>query len=156
MKCIKILLLMSLLTVGLISIAPRAEAANWVWVTSTNFVTVKIDASNCHWVNGTLSFWVSEHYIDSAERNKVISMFQDAAYEDGENVDFSNLRTIVYHLVMYEGKDGTLYYKILYMIWYDNNNYMIDSVDCSPSKFRVLAPDTINQETYKVAKKYAR
>ena len=119
MKRIKVLFLAALLTVGLISIAPRVEAANWVWAWSTDYATIQIDASTCRWINGTLSFWDSWYYIDSAGRNKRINELQNAACRDGENVDYSNLRKVISHRVMYQAKDGTLYYKTLHITWYD-------------------------------------
>lgn len=156
MKCIKILLLMSLLAVGLISIAPRAEAANWVWVTSTDCETIRVDANTCRWINGTLSFWDNWYYIDSAGRNKEIRRLQNAAYRNGENVDYSNLRKVISHMVMYQAKDGTLYYKTLHITWYDSKGYVIDSADGASDNFKVLLPDSIGEEEYHVAKRYAR
>ncbi len=156
MKRIKILFLATLLTVGLMGIAPRAEAANWVWVTSTDYATIKIDADSCRWINGILSFWDSWYYIDSAGRNKHINELQNTAYRDGENVDYSNLRKEISHMVMYQAKDGTLYYKTLHITWYDSKGYVIDSADISSSNFKVLAPDTIGEAEYHVAKRYAR
>ena len=156
MKRIKILFLAALLTVGLMGIAPRTEAANWVWVWSTDYTTVRVDANTCRWINGTLSFWDSWYYIDSAGRNKHINELQNAAYRDGENVDYSNLREAVCHMVMYQAKDGTLYYKTLHITWYDSKGYVINSADISSSNFKVLAPDTIGEAEYHVAKRYAR
>ena len=156
MKRIKILFLAALLTVGMMGIAPRTEAANWVWVWSTDYTTVRVDANTCRWINGTLSFWDSWYYIDSAGRNKHINELQNAAYRDGENVDYSNLREVVLHMVMYQAKDGTLYYKTLHVTWYDSKGYVINSADISSSNFKVLAPDTIGEAEYHVAKRYAR
>ena len=42
------------------------------------------------------------------------------------------------------------------LIWYDSKGYVIDSADISSSNFKVLAPDTIGEAEYHVAKKYAR
>lgn len=156
MKRIKVLFLAALLTVGMMGIAPRVEAANWVWVTSTDYATVRIDASTCRWINGTLSFWNSCYYIDSAGRNKEIRRLQNAAYKNGENVDYSNLRKVISHLVMYQAKDGTLYYKTLHITWYDSKGYVIDSADWSSDNFKVLPPDSIGEAEYHVAKRYAR
>ena len=156
MKRIKVLFLTALLTVGMMSIAPRTEAANWVWVTSTDCETIRVDANTCRWINGTLSFWDSWYYIDSAGRNKRINELQNAAYRDGENVDYSNLRKVISHRVMYQAKDGTLYYKTLHITWYDSKGYVINSADISSSNFKVLAPDTIGEAEYHVAKRYAR
>ena len=108
MKRIKVLFLAALLTVGLISITPRVEAANWVWAWSTDYATIQIDASTCRWINGTLSFWNSWYYIDSAGRNKYINELQNAAYRNGENVDYSNFRKIISHMVVYQAKDGCI------------------------------------------------
>lgn len=56
MKRIKVLFLAALLTVGMMGIAPRVEAANWVWVTSTEYATIKIDADSCRWVDDAIYF----------------------------------------------------------------------------------------------------
>lgn len=157
MKRIKVLFLAALLTVGLMGIAPRVEAANWVWVASTKFATIKIDASKCRWMNGKLYCWESWYYIDSKERNEEIATYQKLANIFKRNVDYSNFREMISHLVMYQGKDGTIYLNVLQEIAFDNDGHMIESVDMSSfSSYNAFAPGTIADKEYHVAKRYAR
>lgn len=143
MKRIEILFLAALLTVGLMGIAPRVEAANWVWVTSTDYAEVRIDASNCRWRNirtnidgyhWVLSFWDSYYYPGASNPSK--------------------LTEIVSHLLMYRGKDGTLYKATPYFILYDGNGNIIDSMDLSHN-FKPCPTDSIDEKEYKAAKRYA-
>lgn len=156
MKRIKVLFLAALLTVGLMGIAPRVEAANWVWAYSTDYSTIRIDADNCHWINGKLSFWSSEYYIDSHQRNRVISELQYIADEDGKNVDYSNFRESVYHIVMYRANNGTFYSKTIYIIYYDNDGNVIDRDDFSSSNFSAIPSETVVEREYNVAAGYAQ
>jgi len=131
MKRIKVLFLAALLTVGLMGITPRVEAANWVWVTSTDYATIKIDADSCRWVDDAIYFWDDWCYKTSQKETKS-------------------------HCVMYLGRDGTLYHKTLYSIEYSKNGHRIKERDYSSSDFTPLSPGCIGEEEYKIAKKYAR
>ena len=156
MKFIKMFLLIAMLTVGMMIISKKAEAENWINVWYNDYETCQIDASSCHWVNGALSFWSSERYTDSKQRNQLIAMLQSIADEDDLNVDYSNLREIRFHNVMYLAKNGILYSKLLYTTWYDDNGNIIDSEDSSSSDFEENPRDTRAKVEYSIASIHAQ
>ena len=144
------------LLMGLVCLAPvrDAEAANWVWVDSTDYATISIDASSANRYNGKIYYWDQWEYIDSAELNARIKELDRISREYGKNIDYSDLRFTKARICAYTATNGTTYHKILEALYYDSHWNVIDMISVE-SDWMPIPPDTIAEEEYKKARSYA-
>jgi len=136
----------------------KVEAANWVWVTSTDFVTVEIDALNVRKVNGGIYYWDRWTYIDSEERNQYIAASQKAVNDGGRSdIDYSNYRYTVARYYCRKSYDGTIYATLLDMIDYDDNGKVIVETSSSVTggSKGTYPPGSIGEREYYSALRYA-
>lgn len=147
------------LLLGLIcSAVPQdAEAANWVWVTSTDYATISIDSLGVRGTGGDIYFWDKWEYIDSAERDNMISQLTENHRSHGDYTDFSDLRTIKHHAHFYRASNGTIYGVVLGSAYYDSQGMVIYSIpDSAYVKWNSIPPDSIGEAEYLAALHYAR
>lgn len=143
------------LLMGLVCLSPvrDAEAANWVWVTSTDYAKISIDSSTARKYNGFVYFWDRWDYIDSAERTEMIEELN----ENGQNIDYSDLYTVKTHYCEYRARNGTVYSEILGIIYYDSRGKVISS-STTPDYalyWQSYPPDSIGEAVFCVAQAYA-
>ena len=137
----------------------QAEAANWVWVTSTDYVTISIDSSSARSYSGTVYFWDKWAYIDSPERTARAEdlVESEQKYGDG-STDYSDLYTIVSQVRAYKARDGVIYCQLLGLTYYDSRGNVISTMTTPPAllKWTAVPPDTFAESEFYVAQSYAR
>lgn len=149
------------LLIGLVCLAPvrDAEASNWVWVTSTDFATISIDAASARRYNGAVYYWEKWEFIDSTERNAYIEKETRLHRKFGDyQTDYSDFWTMKTHKHAYRARNGAIYVQILESVDYDSHGNVIYSSSGteSTSLWQTLSPDTVGEAAYEVASSYAR
>ena len=146
---------------GLMFLVPShiAEASNWVWVTSTDYATVTVDSSSVHRYQGTIYYWDRWEFIDSPQRNAFIEYLTQARRNVGDDqTDFSDFWMMQCRLHAYQAQSGTIYSKDIGITYYDSGGNVIYSFTVPESmvEWGLVAPDTIGEAIFKVARSYAR
>lgn len=126
-----------------LALPKEAEAANWVWVTSTDYATISIDAASARRYNGQITFWDQCEYIDSAERNKRIDRLTQICRDNGDyQTDFSDMYFTRSQNYAYKAANGTIYNKLVSLIFYDSEWNVITTTNY-PTEWQPVPPDTI-------------
>lgn len=134
------------------------EAANWVWMYSSDYATISVDAASCTRYNGIVYFWDQWEYIDSPERDELIEgLNQDRRNRGDYEIDFSDLRKITHRICTYKGRDGADYTQFLKICYYDSSGHVIDSYSYVLSKYEwdIVSPETIAEIKVEAANYYA-
>lgn len=148
-----------LLSFVCLALPQDAEAANWVWVTSTDYATISLDSSSIRKYKGKIIFWDSWRYIDSERRDREIEETTKDYQAIGQDIDFSDLRSTTNRLYVYQAQDGTIYYRLADTIFYNSRGEEITSVNVPENvimsgKWKIAPPGSIIEKEYQKVLSY--